>query len=701
MNMKHYICLIILLTIFPLMNSCVPVEKHLYVKGGKEYGVTKGLFRGRWWNHYERGISFGEGDFLNEAETDFRTAVKQRSDDQRTARTYGMHFIDYFPHRELGIILYKKGLFQEAIKELELSLSSEESAKAKFYLNKSRKTHLRTEIRDTTPPRIYIATPERNSIANSFYVMVSGEATDINYVASLTINGIPEFIELSDKKIEFKRKVELLPGPNQITITAQDLLGNTHKESFNVQADYQGPNLSVINFMNNQQVNKQEIIVNMSYSDESGIEYVTLEGKKEYPQGNQSGTISTKIKLKNGKNLIQMEALDNAGNKTTGEISIIYYPGKLVAFNNSYDISGFASQIATDAVYIAKKTDDAVAASDIDKQPPEISFRGLLKVLSDNEPLTITGRKNNNRFFIEGQASDNSNIEEILINDTPVSFNQGKVIIFNRLLEFKEGENQFKIVARDFKGNTATKSVKVIRRIPQIDLEESKMTLSIMPFKNSSMSSDLADSIYNLFMQEIINSERFNVIERGPAFENILKELNLSQTDLVDKEKAVQTGRLLASEVIMIGNIIENKNEVEIYAKLINVETSEYIAAHDVYGQDKSRTRIEYLLAGLASEIVYSVPLVEGQILAVKGNEFFIDIGKTKHFNIKKGTKCLVYKSTPFIVDGVNLGEDTSIIGTLVINRVNPKFSSSVLHEFDSKKGRMIDIKKSDKVITK
>ncbi len=693
MNSKQYICLFILFTIFPLMNACVPAPKQVSIKGEKTYGITKGLFRGRWWNHYERGISFGQGDFLKEAMDDFKVALQQRNDDQRMARTYGMHFIDYFPHRELGVTFYKMGLFQEAIHELELSLSTVESSKAKFYLNKARTSHLKDGIKDITPPKISVSTPERNNATNSFFVLVSGVASDENYVSSVTINGIPEFIELSDKKIEFEKKVELQPGQNIVTITAKDLLGNTDTESFQVQGDYQGPNLSIINFVNNQQTNKQKITVNLAYSDESGIEYICLEGKKEFSKGKRNGTIATDVKLKTGRNLIQMEALDNAGNKTKGEFSIFYYPGKIVASNDAFSFSGFAPQIFTDAVYIAKKTDKN------DKQPPEINLRGLIKILSDNEPLTITGRKKNNRFFIEGMASDNSSIEEILINDTPIFFAKGKVIVFNKLIEFKEGKNQFTIIAKDSKGNTSTKSVKVNRRIQQIDLEESKMTISIMPFKNNCMSPGLTDSIYNLFLQEIINSERFNVIERGPEFETILKELNLSQTELVDKKKAVQAGKLLTSDAIMIGNIIENRTEVEIYVKLINVETSEYITINDVYGQDKSKTQLEYLLAGLASEIVHSVPLIEGQVLDVKGNIFFLDIGKTRHFNIKKGIKCLVYRSSPFIVDGVNLGNDTSILGTLLMNRVKPNFSSAVRYGPENKKNR--EIKKSDKVITK
>lgn len=683
MKKLQYAYLLTVIIALPFMSTCTTIQNQAYVKDGKEYGITKGLFKGRWWNYYERGVSFGEGGFLKEAEIDFKAALEQRNVDQRVARTYGMHFVDYFPHRELGIILYRLGRHEESVYELEISISNQESAKAKFYLNKARKSLIKSQNGDSSPPRITISTPEKNRTTNKFFATVSGEVTDENYVSAITINNISEFIELSGKNVKFTKKISLLPGPNEITITAKDLLGNTSKTSFNIVTDHQGPNLSILNLANNEQVNKPEIIVNMSYSDESGIKYVRLQDKKNYPENCNSGVVSTKIKLENGKNSIQMEAMDNAGNKTMGEVSIIYYPGKLVASN----------PVATDIAYQAKKTNGE------DKNPPEINFTGLAKILADNEPFTITGRKNNNRIFVEGMASDNSGIKELLINDIPTSFTMGKMIVFNKLIEFHEGENQFKIFAKDSKGNVGLKSVKVNRRIQQIDLEESKMTISILPFKNNSLSKGLADSIYNMFIQEIVNSERFNLIERGPEFETILKELNLSQTELIDKEKALQAGKLLASEAILIGNIMENKNELDVCAKLLNIETSEYITIHDVYSQNKSRAQIEYLMAGLASEIVYSVPLIEGRVLAVKGKEFFIDIGKKNHFNIKSGVKCLVYRSTPFIVDGVVLGDDTSILGTLLINRVKPKFSSAVLYGSGQKNVK--EIKKSDSVLTK
>jgi hypothetical protein len=56
---------------------------------------------------------------LDAALKDLATAIGKRDKDQRNARTYGMHFVDYFPHRELGIAYYHKGDLVKAAKELE------------------------------------------------------------------------------------------------------------------------------------------------------------------------------------------------------------------------------------------------------------------------------------------------------------------------------------------------------------------------------------------------------------------------------------------------------------------------------------------------------------------------------------------------------------------------------------------------------
>jgi len=77
---------------------------------------------------------FAEGGFWKEAELDLKEAIRQREKDQQWARTYARNFISYFPHRELGIIYYKQGRYEEAVNELNISLSTLHSPRAESYL---------------------------------------------------------------------------------------------------------------------------------------------------------------------------------------------------------------------------------------------------------------------------------------------------------------------------------------------------------------------------------------------------------------------------------------------------------------------------------------------------------------------------------------------------------------------------------------
>jgi len=159
----------VLISLFITLVACIP-QKTTHTVDGKEYGVTSGLFRDRWWNYYERGVSFSEGGVYQEAISDFETAIRKRKSDQWRSRTYGMHFVNYFPHRELGKVYYQLKMYGEAIEELEASLNTAESAKAKYYLNKARKGLLEETNVDKSPPTLRISSPIEGEITNSFSV---------------------------------------------------------------------------------------------------------------------------------------------------------------------------------------------------------------------------------------------------------------------------------------------------------------------------------------------------------------------------------------------------------------------------------------------------------------------------------------------------------------------------------------------------
>ena len=89
---------------------------------------------GEWFRSYEKGKEAMIEDNYKTAEKFFRKAIEDNDTDNENVRTYGMHFIEYFPHRELGICLYNLGETTEAGKELKISMSQEPSDRAREYM---------------------------------------------------------------------------------------------------------------------------------------------------------------------------------------------------------------------------------------------------------------------------------------------------------------------------------------------------------------------------------------------------------------------------------------------------------------------------------------------------------------------------------------------------------------------------------------
>ena len=87
-----------------------------------------------YWEYYTDGLSFSEAGKWEEAINVFSKAISMDPKDRSKTRTYGMHFIEYFPHRELGIVYFHLKQIEKAKEELGKSLSMEKSLKAQEYL---------------------------------------------------------------------------------------------------------------------------------------------------------------------------------------------------------------------------------------------------------------------------------------------------------------------------------------------------------------------------------------------------------------------------------------------------------------------------------------------------------------------------------------------------------------------------------------
>lgn len=232
-------------SLFGLVGCHVFPENPPTEKDGRRYGVVPGAFHHRWWNYYDRGRSFADGGFHGRAEIDFREAIRQNPKEQRRVPTYGRHLTDYFPHRELGISLFRQGRLAEAIRELEISHSTEKSARAGFYLDRARSAWIQGRNLDKRIPEIRMAQPSTGYVTNQLKLKFTGVATDDTYVGSVSVNGRAVLMDASMARFQFNVEIPLKPGENPVRVTATDLAGRVGVWEGIVRCDLTGPAVSV------------------------------------------------------------------------------------------------------------------------------------------------------------------------------------------------------------------------------------------------------------------------------------------------------------------------------------------------------------------------------------------------------------------------------------------------------------------------
>jgi TolB-like protein len=111
-----------------------------------------------------------------------------------------------------------------------------------------------------------------------------------------------------------------------------------------------------------------------------------------------------------------------------------------------------------------------------------------------------------------------------------------------------------------------------------------------MPFDNASISEDqrnldpLSQGLASMMIQDISKSEHMRVVERD-RINFLVDELKLQQSDLVDKSTAVEMGKLVGAQTILMGSFMKiNKKDMKLFGRLVSVETSEILKAAEVEG---------------------------------------------------------------------------------------------------------------------
>ncbi len=652
-----------------------------YDKDGKEYGKVRGAFRNQWWNFYERGISYADGQFYAEALADLTTAVGLRDNDQRMARTYGMHFIDYLPHRELGVIHYLMGSLEAAKTELELSISQFPSAKAHFYLDRVRKALLEQEGKAATPPRVTLLVDGDIIWTRQDPVVIEGVAEDEDYVAAVSVNDRTLFLEGAQKRFPFKESLSLSQGEHVVMVEARNLHGKTSTRRVVVHVDREGPMFSL-----NKVENAPEgtITISGSVYDNAGVSELIINGKPSVVKTDIEVPFTLSLDAQNGE--IGLVARDRLGNETAAMLLI--------------DLT-IAAKPLFRLAYAGSEQDPTIAAANFlpkNNNPPEIAAANFRQKNNHPSDIELKGWTESQTVFmekayIEGKITGESQIVYLSINNIPVLHRKGQVIFFNHLAELRKGENSIKIEARDEAGNTTIKKISILRQIPMaLELDE-RLSLTILPFEQKGSVSEVSSSFQDNLINSLVDQKRFRIVERS-RLDAVLEEQKLSQTQLVDKSTALQLGKLVAAKSIITGSIIETNDGIEFVARMIDTETSELLATEDVYNELKDIATLRSLAEGMAIKFHREFPLVDGSVIQQERRYILTDLGKDK---VTIQRRLIVYREKPIKhpQTGKILGSDNTIIAHARVTQVMPEMSKA-----DLLNGENFSIDPMDKVIT-
>jgi tetratricopeptide (TPR) repeat protein len=637
-----------------LMFSCAqPPSAPVYIKDGREYGKTEGaFFRHRWWNYYERGLSYAEGKYYQEAVSDLKQALEQRAEDQRMARTYGMHFLDYFPHRELGVVYYEMGALEAAKNELEFSLGQFPSSKAHFYLDQVRKKLIEREGKEVEPPKIMLDLKDQEIWTRDDPAVLSGAVEDDHYVSAITIRKRPLFLEGSKKRISFKEPLQLPQGLHLVTVEAKNLTGKTSQRSVLFHVDREGPLVTLEEIETDDAGPEKNVMIKGSAYDEAQVVALTIRDRAVPIQKGAEVFFTERVSTKNKS--IELVAEDRLGNQTRARVTL--FPPTM---------SGGPSVLASAGEDFRNIL--AGLFSPKSKRPPAIELKGW----TDLQTVYL------DKAYIEGEVIGESKIESLTINEIPVLRRKGLRILFNHLAELKEGKNTVTIAAKDEAGNTAEKTITIERRLPEALHLNQRMSLTVLPFEQKGSVNEVGLAFQDNLTHSLVNQNRFRVVERN-LLGKILEEQKLSQTKLIERSTALSVGRLAAAESIITGSIVETRQGIEAVARMLDTETSEIIATEDVYDESKDLEAVRSLAEGMAVKFHREFPLIGGTVIKTGEKFIFTDLGQDK---IKLQRRLIVYREEPVRhpVTGKLLGADTTIIARARVTQVSPEMSKSEL----------------------
>jgi hypothetical protein len=536
-----------------------------------------------------RGLTCIEHANFHQALSDFQASLERRPPsrkfDRRMVRTYGMHYLDYFPNREAGFVYYLQQQYEKALEYLERSIQSEPSAKAYYYRNQV----LRKLQTSYSQPVLALSEPCVTTKSHceiwqsSCEIHIQGTAYDQQLMETITIQDHPIIIDDGAKHIDFSKRLIFAEGKHDIRIQAKNIGGTIIQKQIILHVDQTGPAISI---------KKSAMPDTIDIYAQDASEELELTIDQQRILSINTPILRYSLKWPSDKPNVFVCVADRCKNETCANVthSQLFHEPQL---------TGLIAE---------KKT---IVQSDADVSKIHTKTFSIIIDLDQRDPVTVFDRQ----ITISGKISASHSIVSVTINDIQIPIQASKFIYFSRIIGLDMGQNKVHVLAKTISGHCQSAMMQVYRKIPSVLKLENRYGLSLYPFKVNGK--EQGNWVNNLL--KFTDSTEQAAYELAESFErNFLKALHEKHRFRINyrgQSERKYTGSI-PYQGSLLGDAYASRFGLEISARIVDNQTSAVLGIKDVYRENNGNIEIISMAKELSEKIHHFFPLIRGKIIS-------------------------------------------------------------------------------------
>ena len=564
---------------------------------------------------------------------------------------------------------------REAAASLERSIAEEPSEKARYFLDEVRKRRMKLEDAAVSAPAIRVGAASAIVKADGSFataalpVVVSGTAEDPLYVSSVEIEGVPLFLEGSSRSVRFQKRVDLPEGEHVVEVEVANLLGGKIKRALRIKVGRSSPVIVLESFVYGVELRGRVF-------DESAVASLSADGRPLAVPSGEDGVFS--VPLSPGKRSVVLRVTDELGNDTVANVGAEH-----------------AASMQTSGLFAAN---EETTISDADGgvfqgsvRRPEIHRHGWpAEETVFVEAMEVAGRVEGMRGLVSLSISVSNDRRQDVLEmrmeyEKPVS---GRTFFFDRVVPLHAGRNMVMFQSADAINGRATKTLRIVRRIPGAFRTEHRYALGVYPFDDTEKRGrkTVFDNTLGALSDGRDRSRFLTYAERRMLLARLLGDMaGRRRFRTVPKESPARSAQTSSSgyvgyakdadrnlsektgeraDALLFGNTAKDRHGVEIVARVVDVRTSEIMATVDAFSGVCTEAALASMADRLCEKIHRAFPLSVGAVLEVVRGTAQADFETEE--KISPGWPMILFRPTaPRFnpVTRVCLGSDARVLG--------------------------------------